>query len=203
VLAAALYTHGGAGIRATQAHIEGLGAEERRALAETLLGSRSRFDAPTRALEHQTFTAEVVLDQGAYFELKRHRLMTQTPQPLTADLGYAVPRLIVEAGLEPAYDAAMQVAAETYRSLAAWNANVASYIVPNAFNRRLLMTFNLREAYHLIELRAAPHAHFAMRRMAVRLAEEIRRASPLLAAWLRVPEGADWRAIEREHFARA
>jgi thymidylate synthase ThyX len=202
VLAAALYSHSLAGILAVEGQVESLDADGRRKLAEALLGKLGQFDAPLRALEHQTFSAEVVLDQGAYFELKRHRLMTQTPQRLTAELGYAMPRLLVEAGLESEYHAAMQVAAETYRALAAWNPDAASYVVPNGYNRRVLMTFNLREAYHLIELRSGANAHFAMRRVALRLAEEIQRASPLLASWLRLPEGADWRQIEAEHFAR-
>jgi thymidylate synthase ThyX len=202
VLAAALLAHSGAGIQAAESYVARLDAKERRALAEMLLGRRGRHEAPLRALEHQTFSAEVVLDQGAYAELKRHRLMTQTPQHLTADLGYAVPRLFVDAGLESTYHAAMQRAAETHRVLAAWNPDVAAYVVPNGFNRRVLMTFNLREAYHLIELRSAPNAHFAMRRVALRLAEEIQRATPLLGAWLRLPDGADWRRVEAEHFAR-
>ncbi len=203
VLAAALYSHAAAGIEALEAHVRGLDSSGRQALAEALLGRLGRFDIPLRALEHQTFSAEVVLDQGAYFELKRHRLMTQTPQRLTADLGYAVPRLFTQAGIQPAYDRAMEAAAEAYRLLAAWNSDVAAYVVPNGFNRRVLMTFNLRQAYHLIELRSAAHAHFAMRRVALRLSDEIRRASPLLAAWLRLPEAVDWRALEAEHFTRA
>ncbi len=203
VLAAALYPYASAGIEALEAHVRGLDSGGRKELAEALLGRLGRFDIPLRALEHQTFSAEVVLDQGAYFELKRHRLMTQTPQRLTADLGYAVPRLFTQAGIQPAYDRAMHAAAEAYRLLAAWNTDVAAYVVPNGFNRRVLMTFNLRQAYHLIELRSAANAHFAMRRVALRLSEEIRRASPLLAAWLRLPEAVDWRAIEAEHFTRA
>jgi thymidylate synthase ThyX len=203
VLAAALYPSSQAGIEALEAYVGELNAEGRRGLAAALLGKRGRFDAPLRALEHQTFSAEVVLDQGAYFELKRHRLMTQTPQRLTAELGYAVPRLFAEAGIESEYHAAMQSAAETYRSLAAWNPDVAAYVVPNGFKRRVLMTFNLRQAYHLIELRSAANAHFAMRRVALRLADEIRRASPLLASWLRLPDGIDWRQVEAEHFVRA
>lgn len=203
VLAAALSSAGAISFQAAQAHVGNLGEEERRRLAQVLFDQRGRFEAPLRALEHRTFSAEVLLDQGAYFELKRHRLMTQTPQPLTTELGYAVPRLIVESGLESAYHAVMQEAAETHHALAAWNPDVASYVVPNAFRRRLLMTFNLRQAFQLIELRAGPHAHFAMRRVALRLAEEIRILSPFLACWLRLPEGADWRQVEADAFARA
>jgi len=202
VLAAALYPWSGNPFEAVQAHVRTMDADARRDLAAELLGRLGRFDIPLRALEHQVFTAEVVLDQGAYFELKRHRLMTQTPQRLTADLGYAVPRLFTEAGIEGDYRRAMQAAAEAYRQLAKWNPEVAAYIVPNGFNRRVLMTFNLRQAYHLIELRSAANAHFAMRRVALRLAEELRRASPLLTGWLRLPAEGDWRALEAEHFTR-
>jgi thymidylate synthase ThyX len=201
VLAAALYPSSGEPFEAVQAHVRTMDAQARQALAAELLGRLGRFDIPLRALEHQVFTAEVVLDQGAYFELKRHRLMTQTPQRLSADLGYAVPRLFTEAGIEADYRRAMQAAAEAYRHLAMWNPGVAAYLVPNGFNRRVLMTFNLRQAYHLIELRSAANAHFAMRRVALRLADELRRASPLLAGWLRLPADGDWRALEAENFS--
>lgn len=203
VLAAALYPGSGGSFESLLAQVRGMDDGARRALAAEVLGRLGRFDIPLRALEHQVFTAEVVLDQGAYFELKRHRLMTQTPQRLTAELGYAVPRLFTRAGLEGDYRRAMESAAEAYRLLAAWNPEVAAYLVPNGCNRRVLMTFNLRQAYHLVELRSAANAHFAMRRVALRLGEELRRASPLLAAWLRLPADGDWRALEAEHFTLA
>ena len=200
VLAAALYPWSSESFEAVQAHVRAMDAQARQALAAELLGRLGRFDIPLRALEHQVFTAEVALDQGAYFELKRHRLMTQTPQRLTAELGYAVPRLFTQAGIEGDYRRAMQSAAEAYRQVARWNPEVAAYLVPNGFNRRVLMTFNLRQAYHLVELRSAANAHFAMRRVALRLAEELRQASPLLTGWLRLPADGDWRALEAEHF---
>ncbi|HIQ09567.1 MAG TPA: hypothetical protein EYH28_08705, partial [Anaerolineaceae bacterium] len=85
--------------------------------------------------------------------------------------------------------------------LAAWNTEVAAYVVPNGFRRRVLATFNLREAYHFLALRSASNAHFSIRRVALRIAEEIRRAHPALSVYVRLPE-ADWRAVEEEHFAR-
>jgi thymidylate synthase ThyX len=149
-------------------------------LAEALLGRLERFDAPVRELEHAYYTFDATLDQGAYFELKRHRMMTQTPQRLRSDLGYAVPRLIVDAGFEAPYRKAMEQAAEAFNHLEAWNPHVAAYLVPNGFNRRVLMTMNLREVYHFCELRADKNAHFSIRRA----------------------QGADWREIEAEHFTQ-
>ncbi len=203
LLAAALFAHGEGSFEDCLRSVDALDAQERKALADRLLADMGPFDVPPRWMEHAWYTAEVVLDQGAYLELKRHRIMTQTPQPLTADLGFAVPRLICEAGLEPDYIRAMEAARRTYAILAEWNPVVASYVVPNAFRRRVLLTFNLREAYHFCELRSAANAHFSMRRIALQLAEEIRRVHPLLAGSMRLPPGADWRAVEEENFAQA
>jgi thymidylate synthase ThyX len=200
VLAAALYPHAGGDFEAVEGHVRALGRPELQALANDVLGRLGRFDVPLRALEHAVYTFEAVLDQGAYFELKRHRLMTQTPQRLTSGLGYAVPKLITQAGFEVAYREAMDRAAAACRTLALWNPEAAAYLVPNGFNRRVLMTLNLREAFHFCELRSAANAHFSIRRLALMMAEALRGASPLLAPFLRLPEDADWRALEAEHF---
>jgi hypothetical protein len=44
-----------------------------------------RYDIPLRELEYATFTFDLLMDQGAYAEFKRHRMMTQTPQRLVAE----------------------------------------------------------------------------------------------------------------------
>jgi thymidylate synthase ThyX len=171
------------------------GREEQEKLAGLLLGRLGEHDAPLRELEHTAYTFDLVLDQGGYAEFKRHRMMTQTPQMLTARLGYTVPRRVAEAGFEVPYRAAMDAAAEAYEQLAGWNPQVAAYIVPNGFNRRVLFTMNLREVFVFCRLRAAQNAHFSMRRVAQRVAEEITRVHPLLAKYLRLPEES-WQDID-------
>ncbi len=201
VLAAALYRFGGYSYTHAINHVSTLAENDRAALAQELLGRLGPHDIPLRELEHAHFTFDVILDQGGYFELKRHRMMTQTPQALTTRLGYAVPKGIVRAGMEGAYHQAMQQAARAYEVLAAFNPHAASYIVPNGYNRRVLLEFNLRSAFHFVSLRAAPNAHFSMRRLAQRVAAEIRQAAPLLGSYLRVPEEESWQSIERDYFA--
>jgi thymidylate synthase ThyX len=128
-------------------------------------------------------------------------MMTQTPQALTTRLGYALPRRIVEAGFEVQYRSAMQAAAEAYEKLAAWNLHVAAYVVPNGFNRRVLFTMNMREVYAFCQLRSAANAHFSMRRVAERVAEEIRRVHPLLTKFILLPEET-WQEVENMFFAQ-
>ncbi len=201
VLAALLYQYGDRPYVEYFNYVRGLAAEARRALAAEALAVLDRRDMPPRALEYASFTFDLTMDQGAYYEFKRHRMMTQTPQPLTTRLGYAVPRLISEIGLEADYHRAMQEAAATFEALAAWNADVAAYVVPNAFNRRVLASFNLREAFHFLRLRTAPNAHFSMRRVAWRIAEEISAVTPTLAAFLDLPPGETWQTVEKQYFS--
>ncbi|MGZ6347468.1 MAG: FAD-dependent thymidylate synthase, partial [Anaerolineales bacterium] len=156
-------------------------------------------DSPLRELEHTTYTFELLLDQGGYAELKRHRMMTQTPQSLTTRLGYAIPYRIVEAGFKTPYCSAMEKAAETYEELANRNPYIASYIVPNGYNRRVLFTINLREAFVFCQLRSAANAHYSMRRVAQRVAGEIRRVHPLLSKYMPMPEET-WQDVESQFF---
>jgi thymidylate synthase ThyX len=139
------------------------------------------------------------MDQGAYAEFKRHRMMTQTPQRLTTRLGYTVPRLITEAGFGSQYEMAMESASKLYEKLYAFNPHVAQYIVPNGFNRRVLAKFNLREAYAYCQLRAAPNAHFSIRRVAQRMYEEISRVHPLLTKYMKLHDET-WQAVEENYF---
>ncbi len=200
VLAAALYRFGKLGYAQSMEQAQRMSLEQRRELAEAVLGSLDEHEIPMRELEYATYTFDLTLDQGAYFELKRHRMMTQTPQRLTALLGYALPRRICAAGLEEHFRRAMELARSAYEQLAAFNPDVASYVVPNAFNRRVLLSLNLRSAVHLLRLRAAENAHFSMRRAAYRMAEQIQSATPLLGSYLRLPEGDTWQSISADHF---
>jgi thymidylate synthase ThyX len=201
ILAAALYRFGERTYAKALEIVKSASPEEHEKLAEMLLGRLGSHDTPLRELEHITYTFDLILDQGAYAEFKRHRMMTQTPQALTTRLGHAVPRRIVEASFEVQYRSAMEAAAEAYENLAAWNPHVASYVVPNGFNRRVLFTMNLREAYAFCQLRSAANAHFSMRRVAQRVAEEIRRVHPLLAKFMSLPEET-WQEVENKSFAQ-
>jgi thymidylate synthase ThyX len=201
VLAAALYRFGEMSYVDALAYIRSLDASKLEGLAESLLGRLGKFDVPLRELEYSTYTFDLVMDQGAYAEFKRHRMMTQTPQKLTTRLGYATPHLITEAGFGSGYEAAMDAASAMFEKLYAFNPNVAQYIVPNGFNRRVLAEFNLREAYAFCQLRSAANAHFSIRRVAQRIYEEMSRVHPLLTKYMKLHEET-WQGLEESHFAK-
>ena len=182
--------------------IENLETAAKQSLLKSLLIERDRHTIPMREMEHIGFKFEVTLDQGAFYEVKRHRMMTLTPRRLTTALGYAVPKLVEVAGLSKEYQKVMLLASATYARLAKVNADAAAYVVPNAFNRRFLISVNLRSALHFIGLRSAPNAHFAIRRMAQKMAEEIGFALPELLGLLPQCPGESSHTIEEQYFSK-
>ncbi len=202
VLAAAAYRFGEMAYAEALSYVESLTEETKRNLAESLLGRLGKFDIPLRELEYCTYTFDLIMDQGAYAEFKRHRMMSQTPQRLTTRLGYATPRLMTEAGFGSEYEAAMDAAAGMYEQLYEFDPAVAQYVVPNGFNRRVLAQFNLREAFAFCQLRSAANAHFSIRRVAQKIYEEMARVHPLLTKYMRLHEET-WQGVEEGYFAKA
>jgi len=201
VLAAALYRFNQMPFADALAYVKSLKKKERAELADTLLKRLDRFDTPLRELEYSTYTFDLVMDQGAYAEFKRHRMMTQTPQRLTTRLGYAIPLLVTEAGFGSKYEAAMESAMKMYEKLVEFDPNVAQYIVPNGFNRRVLAQFNLREAFAFCQLRSASNAHFSIRRVAQKIYEEMARVHPLLTKYMKLHDET-WQGVEENYFTQ-
>ena len=200
ILAAALFRFGEMSYAEALGYVKALKEAERLKLAEALLGRLGKYDVPLRELEYCSYVFDLVMDQGAYAEFKRHRMMTQTPQRLTTALGYATPRLIAEAGFGSQYEAAMDAAARTFEKLCELNPTIAQYVVPNGFNRRVLAQFNLREAFAFCQLRSAANAHFSIRRVAQRMNEEMSRVHPLLTKYIKLNDET-WQGVEEGYFA--
>ena len=185
VVAACLYRFSRRSYPDAWAEASNMTAPERTALLEHALGRLGRHDVPIREMEHTTYTFDIVCDQGAYFDLKRHRMMTQTPQPPTVDLGYAVPRAMDEAGCGRRFRDAIERATDTHRVIARDLPLDAAYLVTNAHNRRFLATMNLRELYSMIPLRAREAGHFSYRRIALLVYEAVRAVHPALIGHVR------------------
>ncbi len=202
ILAAVLFRFGhAANYQSCLDFVKGLSTGDKKDLVEDLMGSRGPFDQPLREFEYAQMTFETVMDQGAYFEFKRHRMMTQTVSPLSPVLGFAIPKGITASGCEIIYRTAMQRAADLYWKLYELNPDLASYVIPNGFNRRVLFTMNLRECFNLCKLRAASNAHFSFQRIAQQIAEVIIQIYPVLGAYLDLPSRVSWHTIEDRFFS--
>ena len=200
VLASVLYRFGTGCYEQYLDAVKKMTTPEKEDLARSLLTPLTKHDIPLRELEFTEYCIDLTLDQGAYFELKRHRMMTQTPQTLNPDLGFTLPKKIVQAGFKEKYIQMMEEAASAYHQLYSLHPDVASYVIPNAYNRRVLLKMNLRTAFHLFNLRTAPNAHFSIRRAVLRIMEEIKKTTPVLTAFLNTQTQETWQQIEDDHF---
>ena len=202
ILSAVLYRFSNLGFDEALTQIEKMDLKEKQNLIGCLMNDKGEHDEPLRELEYANFTFDLILDQGAYYELKRHRMMTQTPQLLGAELGYTVPKAVASSDLYPEYQNVMEEVKKIWQLMSKAAPEIASYLVPNAFNRRVLVNLNLRSVFHLLQLRTAQNAHFSIRRIAQRMAEEIGKAAPLLSPFISTNKGETWNEIEERYFSK-
>jgi len=201
VLRAAIIRYRGYSYAQSSQIVSCLSPDQKKEWFGSVFRSLADHDIPIRELEYGNFTFDVILDEGAYLELKRHRMMTQTPAPFTPCFGYAVPRQIEKAGLLNEYDRVMKKAAEAYGKLAVISQPAASYVLPNAYNRQVLLQSNMRSLYHFLALRSAPNAHFSIRRIAHQMADQLQAVIPDLADILKVERSETATEIENRFFS--
>ena len=166
---------------------------------DALLGDRAnrRHRAP-RALEHASYTFEVVANFAAYRDLQRHRMLTQDRQLLGCTLGYDLPHQVVEMGLEERYTVAMDAARAAWQLLEADAGPVlAQYIVPLGYRVRWYFKASLREIYHLCELRTTPQGHPDYRLVAQQMFRRVYEVHPRLAQYARFVDLGPGDELER------
>jgi len=150
------------------------------------LDGRGRHDSVPRGFEASSMTFEIMVDYGAYRDLQRHRLLSPATQRLTAALGYEVPPDLVEMGFAEPYGYAMVHAWHAWETLAEEHPLEAQYAVPLGYRIRVLWTLNLRELFHVVELRSGKQGHESYRRIAQALYWEACGAHPWLHKLIRV-----------------
>ena len=144
-----------------------LGAEERRAIVAAYVGERTnRRHRPGRAFERTAYRFDVVSDYGAFRDLQRHRMLTVEWQELGPALGYELPEVVAEAGLDQHYESSMARSAELHATLAEAFPVQAAYALALAYRIRYVMQMNAREAMHVLELRSGEQGHPAYRAVA-------------------------------------
>lgn len=139
---------------------------------------QNRRHKSPRALEHAEFTFEIVADYGIYRDLQRHRTLTQERQLLSCDLGYYIPKEILDTDMEKDYREAMDRAKATYDEIAGELPEEAQYVVPMAYNIHWYFHINLRALQWMCELRSSPAGHPMYRYVAQEMAKQVSHTFP-------------------------
>ncbi len=184
--AAALYPYLQKPMARIREIVKGMSPSDKQAVITAYINEReNRRQKPGRAFEHSYYFFDVCANFGAYRDLHRHRVLTQQRQLLTPYLGYKMPRELAEAGFEREFRQAMDAAKDAYGRIAAKHPKEAQYVVPLAYNIRWYMSFNAREAYHMLELRSGMQGHADYRGIAQRMFREIEKVHPFVAKGMR------------------
>ncbi|MGH7777994.1 MAG: FAD-dependent thymidylate synthase [Candidatus Dormibacterales bacterium] len=198
VLAAALFGHSNLPLDRLPA-----GADAERVLEAAAGGRSNRRQKAPRAFEHAVYLFEVVADFGAYRDLHRHRMASQERQVLGTELGYEVPAELARMGLGDRYREAAESAATAHRLIATGLGPVlGQYAVPMCHRLRWFLRLNLREVFHLCELRTTPQGHQDYRRVAQEMFRRVEEVHPRLARYASFVDMGPGDELERRRSER-
>lgn len=189
IVAAILYEFSQMSYENVFAKVKTLSFGEKEKIVDEYLKRRGLFDRPMRALEHAYFTMEIVCDYGAFRDIQRHRMNTQTTPLFSTHLGYEIPEEIVELGksdnsIIESYISVMEKVNSLYNKLSKKYPYESQYIIPLAFRKQVLFTWNIRELEHFIRLRSSVQGHISYRRVAQKCWEEVNKTYPLFAKYI-------------------
>ena len=174
ILAAICYSHSSMPESQILRRVREFGTDERVSLLKAYVGDRTnRRHKPGRAFERSFYRFDVLSDYGAFRDMQRHRMLTIEWQRLTPNHGYARPELVEAAGVGGVFDEAMERSAGLYDALGVHHHEQAPYAVAMAYRMRYSMQFNVREAFHMLELRSSPQGHPSYRRVALDMHRQI------------------------------
>ncbi|MBW2963713.1 FAD-dependent thymidylate synthase [Candidatus Woesearchaeota archaeon] len=103
VIASILYPHSNLPYEEIIKQVGFMSKEQKDKVLDEFHQRMSKHDWPLRELEHLNYTFDILIDYGAFRDIQRHRICTQTNQDATIKHGYSMPREIIEAGFEKEY----------------------------------------------------------------------------------------------------
>lgn len=143
-------------------------------------------------LEHYTISVRLICDKGVSHELVRHRLASYS-QESTRYCNYRGARFGGEITvIEPCFlkrgthgwqlwEESCLSAEKAYFDLLNWGCTPqeARAVLPMSLKTEIIMTANIREWRHFLQLRCAPNAHPQMREVASALLKELQLRVPV------------------------
>lgn len=178
VVAALLHSSGAADHDECWRRAASLHAEAQGEIVKASMRRMESWHAALREFEHVGATFELTVSASCFAQLKRHRMATLTAQPYDPQLGVTVPDSVREAGLEREFLEETERASALHAALAPIGP-AAGYALTNAHRRRVLVSVNARELYHVSRLREDARAQWDIRAIASRMIEMARREMPL------------------------
>ena len=157
-------------------------SHEKVKMINELLFEMKHFDTPPEEFKHVNYKASFTVSEANWHQLLRHNRKTDftfsKPSPY---MGITIPPRIVQAGLQEIVKDIARQSEELYNELVEQGFETeAEYVVLNAHKRHIYASFDLWEAYHLINLRTSEEAQWDIRETFEELYKQLVTVHPLL-----------------------
>jgi thymidylate synthase ThyX len=159
---------------------------------------RGKHDELLRAFHSgHGFRFDILMDIGGFRDMHRHRRCVQLVQDFSDVHGYDEPicpgqPTLAEAGLEGAYQSAIEAGFKAYRTLRDSGepeaAQSAQYLLPLGTRCRAMFKMDFAEALYIAELRSGIAGHFSYRRVAWEMYRAVAARHPALASMFRIED---------------
>lgn len=193
VITAMLYPHSRLPLNQIKEKVKKMSSLERKKIIHEYSDRRkNRRHRPGRALENTYYVFDLLGNFGVYKAIHRHRILTQERQDFTVRNGYDTPKEIIEAGFKGEFDQCMEKAKNAFEKICERFPKQAQYVVPHAYRVRWYMKMNLREVYHLVELRTMRQGHPDYRKIAQEMFKEVKKVHPTLLEYMKFVDMSEY-----------
>lgn len=179
LIASLLHTSSGISYLNCRRMAKELTRREREAVVKDACQHLEFYDSTLREFEHVSLTFDLVLSASCFAQMKRHRMATITSQKYEPALGVTIPPKLKELGEEKRF---LEIAGRTeqvYFDMLKENPAAAQYVLTGGHRKRILMTVNARELYHMSRLREDIHAQWEIRELVAEMTKIAKEVMPL------------------------
>jgi thymidylate synthase ThyX len=152
---------------------------QRQALVKKAFERMEFYDSTLREFEHISLTYDLVLSSACFAQMKRHRMATITAQDYEPALGVTIPPKIKEQGKEKYFKEMIAQTDKLYNEIKGEYGAAAQYLLTGAHRRRILMSLNARELYHVSRLREDLHAQWDIQQLTGQMTAAASKVMPL------------------------
>ncbi|MBI5078536.1 FAD-dependent thymidylate synthase [Candidatus Saganbacteria bacterium] len=178
LIAALLHVSSGISFRNCRRIARNMRGKERREAIKKSCQYMEFYDAVIREFEHINLTYDLILSSACFAQMKRHRMAAITSQKYDPALGVTVPPKIKEAGEGKYFLEMVKETERVYYEMADKEPAAARYVLTGAHRKRILLTLNARELYHISRLREDAHAQWDIRKTAASMTAAAQKVMP-------------------------
>ncbi len=184
ILCALLFHVSGRPYKDCRRQVKRMSGKEQLNLFKQSLENMELFDTVLREFECAQLTYALTVSAACFGQLKRHRLATLITQNYQPSLGTVIPPIVKTVGMERMFRDIIEHTETVYQRIEKKRCGIGAYVLTNAHQKRVLMSMNLRELYHISRLREDPTAQWDIRQKAQQMSSLARKVMPITTVLL-------------------